>query len=215
MLNPKMTVLCLLILTDLSVWAGAVTVVVGGTVVLPCTYPIADGTTSMCWGRGQCPNSKCNNGIIWTDSSAVTWRSSDRYQLMGNITEGDVTLTITGVTSDDAGIYCCRVEIPGLFNDQKIEIDVEINEGSFVLSPTTSPPLNESMTMNSAVSYAPVFYTVVVFFIALLILFGILMYRNQYLDKKISNLSNTMSALSLRTLESAVAVENVYVKMES
>lgn len=59
----------------------------------------------------------------------MTWRKSDKYQLMGDIEEGNVTLTITGVTSDDAGVYCCRVEIPGIFNDQKSEINMEIKEG--------------------------------------------------------------------------------------
>ncbi|KAJ8405537.1 hypothetical protein AAFF_G00320100 [Aldrovandia affinis] len=33
--------------------------------------------------------------------------------------EGDVSLTIINVTENDSGIYGCRVEIPGLFNDLK------------------------------------------------------------------------------------------------
>ncbi|XP_072256420.1 hepatitis A virus cellular receptor 2 homolog isoform X2 [Pyxicephalus adspersus] len=82
----------------------------------------------MCWGRGECILSGCNNVIIHTDGSRVTWRKSDRYQLLGNITQGNVSLTITNVTQEDGGKYCCRVNIPGLFNDRKEEINVQIKQ---------------------------------------------------------------------------------------
>ncbi|XP_044133430.1 hepatitis A virus cellular receptor 1-like [Bufo gargarizans] len=78
----------------------------------------------MCWGRGVCSLSSCNNEILWTDGSKVTWRRSDKYQLNGDIEQGDVTLTIIGATMDDTGKYCCRVEVPGLFNDLKEQTDV-------------------------------------------------------------------------------------------
>lgn len=78
----------------------------------------------MCWGRGHCPYSGCNDGIIWTDGNKVTWRKSDKYRLRGDIELGDVTLTIIGATTDDAGTYCCRVVVPGMFNDLKTEIIV-------------------------------------------------------------------------------------------
>ncbi|KAM4675770.1 hepatitis A virus cellular receptor 2 homolog [Discoglossus pictus] len=99
---------------------------VGDTLHLPCTYPGV--TTSMCWGRGYCPVTGCNNAIIWTDGSKVIQRNSDRYQLRGNIQQHDVSLTITGVTISDAGTYCCRVEIPGPFNDLKKEMTMAIRE---------------------------------------------------------------------------------------
>ncbi|XP_040271549.1 hepatitis A virus cellular receptor 2 homolog [Bufo bufo] len=79
----------------------------------------------MCWGRGVCSLSSCNNEIIWTDGSKVTWRRSDKYQLNGDLEQGDVTLTIIGATMDDTGKYCCRVEVPGLFNDLKEQTDVK------------------------------------------------------------------------------------------
>ncbi|KAM3926040.1 T-cell immunoglobulin and mucin domain-containing protein 2-like [Leptodactylus fuscus] len=78
----------------------------------------------MCWGRGQCPLSGCSDDIIWTDGSRVTWRKSDKYQLMGDMEKGDVTLTINRATMEDTGTYCCRVEVPGLFNDLKMERNV-------------------------------------------------------------------------------------------
>ncbi|XP_044133953.1 hepatitis A virus cellular receptor 1 homolog isoform X2 [Bufo gargarizans] len=183
-------------------------------VTLPCTYSISYGTTTMCWGRGQCPSSKCNNQIIWTDGKTVTWRKSDKYQLMGDIEKGNVTLTITGVTSEDAGSYCCRVEIPGIFNDQKSEINVKIKEESCSLHLYTSSPVNVSWTTTSEGGYYLVQYTVIALLIVLFLLFGILLYRNQYHEKKVNDSSNTVSAISLGTLEAAQAVENVYVKMQ-
>ncbi|KAG9470572.1 hypothetical protein GDO78_017360 [Eleutherodactylus coqui] len=186
---------------------------VGDTVTLPCTYPTGSGTTTMCWGRGPCPNSKCNNKIIWTDGSKVSWRKSDRYQLMGDIEEGNVTLTITGVTPDDAGTYCCRVEIPGIFNDQKKEINVKIREDAFVLGPSTSSTLNVTWTTNNERSYCSVFYTVVTLLVVLIILFGILLYRNRLHEKKMDDMFLTVSAISPGTLKAAQAVENVYMKI--
>ncbi|XP_066445299.1 uncharacterized protein [Eleutherodactylus coqui] len=120
-----------LLATGLVAPAEPVTGPLNGRVTLPCTYSFAPA--SMCWGRGKCPLSKCSDAIIWTDGHKVTWKKLDRYQLLGNISHGDVSLTITGATKEDEGTYCCRVEIRGLFNDKKKEVTVEIHE-------TTSPP---------------------------------------------------------------------------
>ncbi|CAH2222043.1 hepatitis A virus cellular receptor 1 homolog, partial [Pelobates cultripes] len=108
--------------------AAFVTGSVGDTVTLPCNYSANGRTTTMCWGRGSCPSFKCNNEIIKTDGLKVTWNKCERSQLLGNIAQGDVSLTISKVTSSDAGIYCCRVENPGWFNDIKEEIIVKIQE---------------------------------------------------------------------------------------
>ncbi|XP_073477364.1 hepatitis A virus cellular receptor 1 homolog isoform X2 [Aquarana catesbeiana] len=119
----------LLLVKGLFVSAKDVNGFVGGAVTLPCTYSIRDGTTSTCWGRGNCPSSKCNNPNIWTDGSKVTWNGFDsRYQLLGNIPEGDVSLTISNLSKMDEDTYCCRVEIPGWYNDQKHEISVRVHE---------------------------------------------------------------------------------------
>ncbi|XP_069807908.1 hepatitis A virus cellular receptor 1 homolog isoform X2 [Dendropsophus ebraccatus] len=185
--EPTRAALCLLILTDLSLSAGAVTAIVGGAVTLPCGYSLDGGTTSMCWGRGQCPNSKCSSAIIWTDGRSVTWRESDKYQLLGEVEEGNVTLTITAVTPEDAGNYCCRVEIPGIFNDQKTEMTVEIREDILIVSPS---PSTVSATTKGTGSYHPVVLAVVALVIALPILFGFLIYRNRHLEKQISSLSS-------------------------
>ncbi|XP_063301415.1 hepatitis A virus cellular receptor 1 homolog isoform X2 [Pelobates fuscus] len=118
----------LLLYTALSEPAKHVTGSVGDSVILPCKYSVTGGTTTMCWGRGSCPLSKCDNEIIWTDGQKVIWSKSERYRLLGNIAQGDVSMTISGVTPSDSGTYCCRVENPGWFNDVKEEITVEIQK---------------------------------------------------------------------------------------
>ncbi|NXI74258.1 HAVR1 protein, partial [Anseranas semipalmata] len=95
--------------------------VIGQPVKLPCFYQVAreKDISDMCWGRGPCPNSKCNNKILHTTGNMVTFRKSQRYNLQGYISYGDVSLTIQEVREEDEGTYCCRVEIPGWFNDIK------------------------------------------------------------------------------------------------
>uniref|UniRef100_K7EWL8 Immunoglobulin V-set domain-containing protein n=1 Tax=Pelodiscus sinensis TaxID=13735 RepID=K7EWL8_PELSI len=51
---------------------------------------------------------------------------SSRYQLEGDLTRGDVSLTIVNAAEADEGLYCCRVEIPGWFNDEKNHLEVVI-----------------------------------------------------------------------------------------
>ncbi|NXC66117.1 HAVR1 protein, partial [Anhinga anhinga] len=103
---------------------------VGQSVTVPCFYTVrgAQDITSMCWGRGRCPSSKCYQPIIWTDGQRVTERYNSRYILKGNLSMGDVSLTIMNAEEEDSGIYCCRVEISGLFNDQRTNHEVVIEK---------------------------------------------------------------------------------------
>ncbi|NWW10656.1 HAVR1 protein, partial [Oreocharis arfaki] len=103
---------------------------VGQDVTVPCHYSVRDrnGITSMCWGRDRCPNSKCSRPIIWTDGWRVTEQHSSRYQLKGDLQRGDVSLTIVDAREADSGTYCCRVELPGWFNDQIINHKVVITK---------------------------------------------------------------------------------------
>uniref|UniRef100_A0A8D2CZE3 Ig-like domain-containing protein n=1 Tax=Sciurus vulgaris TaxID=55149 RepID=A0A8D2CZE3_SCIVU len=101
--------------------------VVGQPVTLPCSYSVDNGAvTSMCWGRGACPISKCSDEIIWTDGTQVTFRKHMRYKLEGNLLEGDVSLTIEDAAKTDSGLYCCRIEHRGWFNDMKVTLSLEI-----------------------------------------------------------------------------------------
>ncbi|XP_005147423.2 T-cell immunoglobulin and mucin domain-containing protein 4 isoform X2 [Melopsittacus undulatus] len=113
--------------------------IIGQSVNLPCFYKVArhKDISDMCWGRGPCPNSKCNNKVLHTTGNRVTYRISQRYSLRGYISYGDVSLTIANVQSEDAGTYCCRVEIPGWFNDIKQNIQLEVDRAPPVITTTT------------------------------------------------------------------------------
>ncbi|XP_018531275.1 cell adhesion molecule DSCAML1 [Lates calcarifer] len=100
---------------------------VGSDVTLICNYDAQYyGRLSSCWGRGDIPNSGCANEVIKSDGTAVTSRLSERYLLLGNLGEGDVSLTIRQVEEGDSGKYGCRVEIPGWFNDHKHEVTLTV-----------------------------------------------------------------------------------------
>ncbi|KFP84857.1 hypothetical protein N311_03943, partial [Apaloderma vittatum] len=101
---------------------------VGQNITVPCSYQVKGpgDITSMCWGRGSCPASKCYRTIIWTDGWKVTEQYSSRYMLEGNLLKGDVSLTIVNAKEADSGTYCCRVEISGWFNDQTSNHEVVI-----------------------------------------------------------------------------------------
>uniref|UniRef100_A0A4W6E9Y7 Immunoglobulin V-set domain-containing protein n=1 Tax=Lates calcarifer TaxID=8187 RepID=A0A4W6E9Y7_LATCA len=79
---------------------------IGHNITLPCGF---------CWGQGQLPVSKCSNTILSSyGTAAVDFRQSSRYQLLGRVTDGDISLTILNAQQSDAGVYGCRVEIPGV-----------------------------------------------------------------------------------------------------
>ena len=106
---------------------------VGRDVSLRCSYDAQHyGRLAVCWGRGSIPNRGCANEVIKSDGSSVTSRLSERYFLMGNLAEGDVSLTIRQVEESDSGTYGCRVDVPGWFNDQKYELTLIVKAGAFI-----------------------------------------------------------------------------------
>ncbi|XP_076021066.1 hepatitis A virus cellular receptor 1 homolog [Genypterus blacodes] len=117
------------VLTQVCSGVSTVTAVIGHNVTLPCRYDThAHGMLEVCWGRGKVPRSKCSDTILSSWDGAVQFRESLRYQLEGGLTEGDVSLTILHARRSDAGAYGCRVEIPGWFNDLKVDIELDIEE---------------------------------------------------------------------------------------
>ncbi|KAI1898425.1 hypothetical protein AGOR_G00072200 [Albula goreensis] len=132
--------------STIMVCKGSMEVLVGITgerITLPCSYNVrTHGRSSVCWGRDKVPMSKCSKTIISTDGDQVNFRESDRYQLLSGVTRGDVSLTIINVTENDSGIYGCRVEIPGPFNDLKTNFHLIILKGI----PVTNPPVISSTT---------------------------------------------------------------------
>ncbi|XP_062309559.1 hepatitis A virus cellular receptor 1 [Osmerus eperlanus] len=131
----------------------------GQNVTLPCRYDASyHGVLHMCWGRGALPSSGCDDQILSSDGTAVTRTS--RYLLSGDLKQGDISLTILNTTERDAGLYGCRVEIPGWFNDLKSEVRLTV-EKTFLPTTTRIPdhvtvtPANHSqghMTANSTES---------------------------------------------------------------
>ncbi|NXJ39659.1 HAVR1 protein, partial [Ciconia maguari] len=120
----------LILFTDPTVSGSLVKGKVGQNITVPCFYSVkgTQDITSMCWGRDSCPVSKCYRTIIWTDGWKVTEQYNSRYTLKGNLQMGDVSLTIMNAEEADSGIYCCRVEISGWFNDQRSNHKVVIEK---------------------------------------------------------------------------------------
>ncbi|XP_059398542.1 hepatitis A virus cellular receptor 1 homolog [Carassius carassius] len=102
---------------------------VGDTVNLPCKYDInTNGLVNVCWGRQQSLFS-CENTVISSDGSQVTFRESNRFGLASGLERGDVSLTIKAAQKSDVGMYVCRIEIPGLFNDISHNVYLFIRNG--------------------------------------------------------------------------------------
>ncbi|XP_024138730.1 uncharacterized protein LOC112153076 [Oryzias melastigma] len=106
-----------------------VTGFIGHNITLPCLYNAQTyGVLRVCWGQDWVPMSKCSNTILSSKGEAVLFRQSPKYQLLGRVMEGDVSMTIVNAQRTDAGVYGCRVEIPGLLNDIKINIRLTMEE---------------------------------------------------------------------------------------
>lgn len=124
-LSPYCSVLFCLLLDCVS--ADSIIATVGEDVTLICNYDAKQhGKLSVCWGRGAIPSRGCANEVIKSDGTAMISRLSERYLFMGNVAQGDVSLTIRQVDETDSGMYGCRVEIPGWFNDLKHQMTLTV-----------------------------------------------------------------------------------------
>ncbi|XP_042527344.1 T-cell immunoglobulin and mucin domain-containing protein 4 isoform X2 [Dipodomys spectabilis] len=118
-----------------------VTGTLGQAVILPCVYSSwSQSRNSMCWGKGPCPKSKCTQELLHTDGARVIAGKLDKYQLQGDIQKGDISLTIAKAEEGDAGVYCCRIEVPGWFNDVKRNIRLLLRRAPKPKVPTTTSP---------------------------------------------------------------------------
>ncbi|XP_025022225.1 hepatitis A virus cellular receptor 2 [Python bivittatus] len=109
---------------------------VGENITLPCHYSVEQkGLIYTCWGKSCPPIGRCSNEIISINEKLEIDRQSQKYHLMGNVDQGDVSLTIASITKNDVGPYCCRVEIPGWFNDEKKHFKLLIKEALLHTTP--------------------------------------------------------------------------------
>ena len=105
----------------------------GDNVTLSCRYDTQTQSVnflSFCWGQDKVPISKCSKTILSFEEGAVRYRKSARYKLLGRLADGDVSLTIVNAQWTDAGMYGCRVEIPGWFNDHKVNVHLVMEQGN-------------------------------------------------------------------------------------
>lgn len=77
-------------------------------------------------------------------SMTLVLQVADRYQLTGDVQDGQMDLDILNVQRADSGLYCCRVDIDGVFNDKKVIMNLRVVRGERLIS--LSPPLFHHFT---------------------------------------------------------------------
>ncbi|XP_005750297.1 T-cell immunoglobulin and mucin domain-containing protein 4 isoform X2 [Pundamilia nyererei] len=119
----------------------------GGVASLSCQYSVQRfGLSRVCWGRG-CGTFWCSNILVQTDENGAVTQVEDRYQLTGDIMDGQMDLDILNVRRTDSGPYCCRVDINGLFNDQKMIMNLRVVKAPVsALVPSSPPPTTTAST---------------------------------------------------------------------
>ncbi|XP_034148862.1 hepatitis A virus cellular receptor 1 homolog [Esox lucius] len=134
--------LCFLSVSECTIEVNGIE---GQNVTLPCRYDVKNkGPQHTCWGKGTLPINGCSDQIISTDGTKVTDKVSSRYQLIGDLITGDVSLTIFNTSEKDSGIYGCKVQHIGFFNDEKFEVTLTVNKAP--VPPTSRTPDNMTTT---------------------------------------------------------------------
>ncbi|XP_032384696.1 hepatitis A virus cellular receptor 1 homolog isoform X3 [Etheostoma spectabile] len=181
----------LFILTQVSSSTLKVIGFFGHNVTLPCRYDsLTHGVLSVCWGRGMVPRSQCSSTILSSQDGAGHFSQSPRYQLLGRVTDGDVSLTILDAQWSDAGVYGCRIEIPGWFNDKKINTYLVIEEDILKTFLTNKVEVGEIIGITTAEEEMKAYLEVgnigrvaaIFFFLIIIIL--VFVFRRRFLPKR-------------------------------
>ncbi|XP_060942265.1 hepatitis A virus cellular receptor 1-like [Limanda limanda] len=111
------TCLCVLTATTETVVGTA-----GRRVTLPCrSEAVKRSGVEVCWGRGEPSLFTCHNIVINMAGDDVSYRKSDRFS-----PSSTSSLSIFPSRPSDSGFYHCRVQLPGLFNDQTATVHLII-----------------------------------------------------------------------------------------
>ncbi|XP_072231258.1 uncharacterized protein [Leuresthes tenuis] len=136
LLHALSFVFLLSVLASVSAVAKETVVGVAGEVV---TLPCRCGTerqsgVEVCWGTGEPSVFTCHNTLINGAGDHVKYRRSHRYSLSSSS-----SLSIFDSQPSDTGFYHCRVQLPGLFNDQTSTVHLII----------ISPPSDDVESLNA------------------------------------------------------------------
>ncbi|XP_031175366.1 hepatitis A virus cellular receptor 1 homolog isoform X2 [Sander lucioperca] len=173
----------------------------GHNVTLPCRYDSqTHGVLSFCWGRGRVPRSQCSSTILSSQDGAGPFRQSPRYQLLGRVTDGDVSLTILDAQWSDAGVYGCRIEIPGWFNDKKVNTHLVMEDDILTTFVTNNVEVGEIIGIATTEEKFKAFLEVgnigrmaaIFFFIIIISL--VFVFRRRFLPKRTLQHLNTSTA---------------------
>ncbi|XP_049631607.1 hepatitis A virus cellular receptor 2 homolog [Suncus etruscus] len=118
---------------------------------LSCEYSPPEPPTPLvpvCWGRGTCPLSNCQRLLLRTNGRSVQQRVHRRYQLKGQLCQGDVSLTIQGTWLNDSGTYCCHIQFPGPIND-KVILKLTVTPAEVVPAMTMSSHFTDTFPSRS------------------------------------------------------------------
>uniref|UniRef100_A0A672GJU6 Ig-like domain-containing protein n=1 Tax=Salarias fasciatus TaxID=181472 RepID=A0A672GJU6_SALFA len=129
--------------------------VAGQAATLPCrSEAVEQPGVEVCWGTGEPSLFGCHNTVMYSAGSRVTYRKSHRYTSTGQIrthqTEFSVSssssLSISDLRQSDSGFYHCRVQLPGLFNDEtsSVHLIIVLRTSTPPTRPRPSPSASET-----------------------------------------------------------------------
>ncbi|XP_033503894.1 hepatitis A virus cellular receptor 2 homolog isoform X3 [Epinephelus lanceolatus] len=135
---------CVLTAGVSAVTTETVVGVAGRKVTLPCRLEaVGQKGVEVCWGRGEPSLFTCHNTVINTAGDQVLYRKSYRY----SSSSSSSSLTIINSRPSDSGFYHCRVQLPGLFNDQTSTVHLIIINPRSVVSDSSDG--GDTVTLNA------------------------------------------------------------------
>ncbi|XP_029956205.1 hepatitis A virus cellular receptor 1-like [Salarias fasciatus] len=108
--------------------------VAGQAATLPCrSEAVEQPGVEVCWGTGEPSLFGCHNTVMYSAGSRVTYRKSHRFSVSSSS-----SLSISDLRQSDSGFYHCRVQLPGLFNDETSSVHL------IIVLPRPSPSASET-----------------------------------------------------------------------